>query len=144
MISPVSTTTNGFPGDLSGCLRIPTQEDAGATAAREYSRRCVRRRSDVARGGCRLIALFRRVVPAPGPAHDFTPHAHPRLKLLADGQNYKTAAVELDVSLYTISFQLRRIYERLPGHSKSQARGESAAQPDYRVTRPTRTTKLHT
>jgi hypothetical protein len=37
------------------------------------------------------------------------------------GQNYKTAAAELAVSVNTISFHMRRIYEKLQVHSKSEA-----------------------
>ena len=43
------------------------------------------------------------------------------LKLLVDGHNYKTAAKELRVSVNTISFHMRRIYDKLQVHSKSEA-----------------------
>jgi DNA-binding CsgD family transcriptional regulator len=43
------------------------------------------------------------------------------LKLLVDGHNYKTAAKELGVSVNTISFHMRRIYDKLQVHSKSEA-----------------------
>lgn len=35
--------------------------------------------------------------------------------------NYKTAAVELSVSVNTISFDMRRIYDKLHAHTKSEA-----------------------
>jgi DNA-binding CsgD family transcriptional regulator len=43
------------------------------------------------------------------------------LKLLVEGHNYKTAAVELGVSVNTISFHMRHIYEKLHVHTKSEA-----------------------
>ena len=42
-------------------------------------------------------------------------------QLLVDGHNYKTAAVELNVSVNTISFHMRRIYDKLHVHTKSEA-----------------------
>ena len=69
----------------------------------------------------RVMALFRQVRPAPAPGHDLTPHEQRLLQLLVDGHNYKTAAVELGVSVNTISFHLRRIYDKLHVHSKSEA-----------------------
>ena len=41
--------------------------------------------------------------------------------LRVDGHNYKTAAVELGVSVNTISFHMKHIYEKLHVHSKSEA-----------------------
>jgi DNA-binding CsgD family transcriptional regulator len=41
--------------------------------------------------------------------------------MFADGHNYKTAAAELGVSVDTIAFHLRHIYEKLNVHSKSEA-----------------------
>jgi DNA-binding CsgD family transcriptional regulator len=53
--------------------------------------------------------------------HDLTPHEVRVLKLLVEGHNYKTAAVELGVSVNTISFHMRHIYEKLHVHTKSEA-----------------------
>jgi len=69
----------------------------------------------------RVIALFRQSVPARPERHDLTPHEVRILKMLVDGHNYKTAAVELNVSVNTISFHVRRIYEKLHVHTKSEA-----------------------
>jgi DNA-binding NarL/FixJ family response regulator len=69
----------------------------------------------------RVIALFRQTRPAPLADHDLTPHEIRILKLLVDGHNYKTAAVELGVSVNTISFHMRRIYDKLHVHTKSEA-----------------------
>ena len=43
------------------------------------------------------------------------------MKLIVEGHNYKTAAVELDISFNTICFHMKRIYEKLQVHSKSEA-----------------------
>ena len=43
------------------------------------------------------------------------------MKLVVEGHNYKTAGVELGVSVNTISFHMRHIYEKLHVHSKSEA-----------------------
>lgn len=69
----------------------------------------------------RVLALFRQVRPAPPSDCYLTPHEQRLLKLLVDGHNYKTAAVELGVTVNTISFHMRRIYEKLHVHSKSEA-----------------------
>ena len=69
----------------------------------------------------RVVALFREFRP-PGQAdYELTPHEGRLLKLLADGHNYKRAAVELGVSINTISFHMKHIYEKLHVHSKSEA-----------------------
>jgi DNA-binding NarL/FixJ family response regulator len=69
----------------------------------------------------RVIALFRQTRPAPFEDYDLTPHEIRVLKMLVDGHNYKTAAVELSVSVNTISFHMRRIYDKLHVHTKSEA-----------------------
>lgn len=69
----------------------------------------------------RVIALFRQVRPAPRSDYDLTPHEQRLLRLLVDGNNYKTAAMALHVSVNTVSFHMRRIYEKLHVHSKSEA-----------------------
>lgn len=69
----------------------------------------------------RVVELFREVRPPEHAEHNLTPHETRVLKLLVEGHNYKTAAVELGVSVNTISFHMRRIYEKLQVHSKSEA-----------------------
>jgi DNA-binding NarL/FixJ family response regulator len=69
----------------------------------------------------RVIELFRDFR-SPGPqTHDLTPHELRLLKLLAEGHNYKTAAREFHVSVNTISFHMKHVYEKLHVHSKSEA-----------------------
>jgi len=69
----------------------------------------------------RVIRLFRDFRPPEPADHDLTPHEVRLLKLLAEGHNYKTAAAELKVSVNTISFHMKHIYEKLYVHSKSEA-----------------------
>jgi DNA-binding NarL/FixJ family response regulator len=73
---------------------------------------------DVAR---RVVTLFREFRPPADAGHQLTPHEIRILKLLVEGHNYKTAADQLDVSINTIRFHMRSIYEKLQVHSKSEA-----------------------
>lgn len=76
----------------------------------------------------RVVAFFRKIRPAERTGNELTPHETRILKLLVDGHNYKTAAAELDVSVNTISFHVRRIYEKLQVHSKSEAVAKALRQ----------------
>jgi DNA-binding NarL/FixJ family response regulator len=70
----------------------------------------------------RVLALFREFrQPASSTTGDLTPHELRLLRLFVEGHNYKTAAAELGVTVHTISFHLRRIYDKLQVHSKSAA-----------------------
>jgi DNA-binding NarL/FixJ family response regulator len=69
----------------------------------------------------RVIALFREIRPPERADYDLTPHEIRLLRLFVKGHNYKTAAKELGVTVHTISFHLRSIYEKLQVHSKSAA-----------------------
>jgi DNA-binding NarL/FixJ family response regulator len=69
----------------------------------------------------RVIELFRR---APHPAktdYELTPHETRILGLLVEGYSYKAAAAELKVTVNTIAFHIKHIYEKLQVHSKSEA-----------------------
>jgi DNA-binding NarL/FixJ family response regulator len=69
----------------------------------------------------RVISLFRDVRPPERADYNLTPHETRLLKLFVEGHNYKTAAAELGVTVHTISFHLRSIYDKLQVHSKSEA-----------------------
>ncbi|MBD0326248.1 MAG: response regulator transcription factor [Pyrinomonadaceae bacterium] len=69
----------------------------------------------------RVITLFRDFRPPERADYQLTPHEMRLLKLLVEGHNYKTAAFELKVSINTVSFHMRHIYEKLQVHSKSEA-----------------------
>jgi DNA-binding NarL/FixJ family response regulator len=70
----------------------------------------------------RVIQYFQSPRPVPSSfAHDLTPHEIRILGLLVDGYHYQAAADELGVTVNTIRFHLRRIYEKLQVHSKAEA-----------------------
>lgn len=69
----------------------------------------------------KVIRLFREVRPTESAGSDLTPHEFRILKLLASGENYKTSAAILNVSVNTISFHVRSIYAKLEVHSRSDA-----------------------
>lgn len=69
----------------------------------------------------RVITLFRDFHPADKSSYALTPHQLRLLKLMAQGHSYKTAAAALNVSVDTVWFHLRKIYEKLQVHSKSEA-----------------------
>jgi DNA-binding NarL/FixJ family response regulator len=69
----------------------------------------------------RVVELFRKSQ-APAPATgELSPQEMRLLKLLIDGHQNKTAAAELGISVHTVSFHLRSIYEKLHVHSRSEA-----------------------
>jgi len=69
----------------------------------------------------RVIQLFQKVRPPETAVCHLTPQENRILKLLGEGHHYKTAAAELNISIHTLSFHMRRIYEKLQVHSKSEA-----------------------
>ncbi len=93
------------PARLIECLKEAVQ--GGAPMSPEVARR--------------VVALFRDIRPPERADYQLTPHETRLLKLLVEGHNYKTAAVELGVSFHTIHFHVRNIYEKLQVHSKSEA-----------------------
>ncbi|MGH8524840.1 MAG: response regulator, partial [Gammaproteobacteria bacterium] len=69
----------------------------------------------------RVIALFREIRPPERADYQLTPHETRLLKLFVEGHNYKTAATELGVSVNTVNFHVRNVYEKLQVHSRSEA-----------------------
>ncbi|HKE21076.1 MAG TPA: response regulator transcription factor [Bryobacteraceae bacterium] len=69
----------------------------------------------------RVMELFRRFRPVEQASYRLTQQEIKLLKLLASGHHYKTAAAELDISVHTVAFHLRSIYDKLQVHSKSEA-----------------------
>ena len=69
----------------------------------------------------RVIALFREIRPPERADYHLTPHETRLLKLFVEGHNYKTAAAELRVSVNTVNFHVRSIYDKLQVHSRSEA-----------------------
>lgn len=69
----------------------------------------------------RVINLFRNIKPPKEADYELTPHEVRLLRMLVEGHSYKTAAAKLDVSVNTIKFHLRHIYDKLQVHTKSEA-----------------------
>jgi DNA-binding NarL/FixJ family response regulator len=69
----------------------------------------------------RVLNLFREIRPPEQVDYDLTPHELRLLKLLVEGHNYNTAAKEIKNSVNTVKFYIKRIYEKLQVHSKSEA-----------------------
>lgn len=69
----------------------------------------------------RVIELFRAFRPQPQDPCNLTQQELRLLKLLGEGHHYKTAAADMGITVHTVSFHLRRIYEKLQVHSKSEA-----------------------
>ena len=76
----------------------------------------------------KVLALFREIKPPESAQYHLTPHEIRLLRLLVEGHNYKTAANELSVSVNTIRFHTRSIYEKLQVHSKSEAVAKALRQ----------------
>ncbi len=70
----------------------------------------------------RVIELFRKSqTPEPTADSGLSPQERQLLKLLMDGHQNKTAAAELGISVHTVGFHLRSIYEKLHVHTRSEA-----------------------
>jgi len=69
----------------------------------------------------RVVRLFREFRPAVEANYHLTRQENELLKLLADGHHKKTAAHAMGISVNTVSFHLKHIYEKLQVHSKTEA-----------------------
>jgi DNA-binding NarL/FixJ family response regulator len=69
----------------------------------------------------RVVELFRKTPPREAGSAGLSPQETRLLKLLTEGHHTKTAAAELGVSVHTVTFHLRSIYEKLHVHSRSEA-----------------------
>jgi DNA-binding NarL/FixJ family response regulator len=69
----------------------------------------------------RVITVFKDYRPPEQVDYDLTPHEIRLLKLLVEGHTYKSAATRLNVTINTIAFHLKNIYDKLQVHSKSEA-----------------------
>lgn len=84
---------------------------------------------EIAQGGAvmspevamRVVELFRKSQAPELPATRLSPQEIRLLKLLMEGHLNKTAAAELGISVHTVGFHLRSIYEKLHVHSRSEA-----------------------
>lgn len=69
----------------------------------------------------RVIKLFQNFTPPQNATYSLTPQEKELLRMLVEGHSYKTAAHQLEISIHTVSFHLRNVYEKLQVHSKSEA-----------------------
>ena len=69
----------------------------------------------------RVVRLFRQFRPPPQSDHSLTPQETELLRLLIEGHHKKTAAREMNISIHTVSFHLKNVYEKLQVHSKTEA-----------------------
>jgi DNA-binding NarL/FixJ family response regulator len=69
----------------------------------------------------RVVELFREIRPPAQSQEQLTAHELRLLKLLVNGYSYKAAATNLGVSINTVCFHIKKIYEKLQVHSKSEA-----------------------
>jgi DNA-binding NarL/FixJ family response regulator len=101
----------------SGYLLKDTPPDRLITAIREALSGGVPLSADIAR---RIVQMFQRFAPERAEA-TLTPRETDVLRLFSDGHSYKTAAHALGMSLDTLRFHVRHIYEKLHVNSKSEA-----------------------
>lgn len=91
--------------------------------------RLVEALGDIARGGAvmspevavRVVDLFRKTQTREPDPVNLSPQETRLLRLLTQGHQNKTAAAELGITVHTVSFHLRSIYEKLHVHSRSEA-----------------------
>lgn len=76
----------------------------------------------------RVINLFQKIRPPKAADYALTPHEIRLLKLIVEGHSYKSASVVLGVTVHTISFHMRNIYDKLQVHSKSEAVAKALTQ----------------
>lgn len=84
---------------------------------------------DVIKGGApmspevarRVVRLFRQFRPPVRADYNLTPQENEVLRLLVDGHHKKTAAHQMGISVNTVSFHLKNIYDKLQVHSKTEA-----------------------
>jgi DNA-binding NarL/FixJ family response regulator len=69
----------------------------------------------------KAIVMFQKVAPPRNEDHRLSPREIDLLQRLAEGHSYKTAADAMSVSVDTVRFHIRNIYEKLHVHSKSEA-----------------------
>jgi len=69
----------------------------------------------------RVVSMFQKLATPKTQESELSPRELEVLKLLAEGDSYKACADRLNVSIDTIRFHVRHIYERLHVHSRSSA-----------------------
>ena len=73
---------------------------------------------DIAR---KVVVALQRSGPAEKPEQALTPHEVRIVRMLADGDSYQDVGDHLGITVNTVRNYIRRIYEKLHVHTKSQA-----------------------
>jgi DNA-binding NarL/FixJ family response regulator len=69
----------------------------------------------------RVVTVFRQFRPPDRESYHLTPQEMALLTLMVEGHHYKTAADAMGISINTVSFHLKQIYEKVQVHSKTEA-----------------------
>lgn len=69
----------------------------------------------------KVLNAFRKFVPQKQPDYQLSKREEEILQELIEGNSYKTTADHLNISVHTVRFHIRSIYEKLHVHSKSEA-----------------------
>jgi len=69
----------------------------------------------------KVLDMFKQHLPPPMSDYDLTPRELEVLQLLVHGEDYKSIADKLFLSVFTVRAHIRNIYDKLHVHSKSQA-----------------------
>ncbi len=102
----------------SGYLLKDTPPEKLLAAIAEVASGGVPMSPEVAR---KVFATFQKIAPPRQAEQRLSTRELEVLQLFADGHSYKTAAKALAVSIDTVRFHIRNIYEKLHVHSKSEA-----------------------
>jgi DNA-binding NarL/FixJ family response regulator len=102
----------------SGYLLKDTPREKLLAAIRELAEGGAPMTAAIAR---KVVTMFKNAPPVQPSSVGLSPRELEVLRLLADGHVYKTAADRLQVSIDTVRYHVRHIYEKLHVHSKSEA-----------------------
>jgi len=69
----------------------------------------------------KVLEMFKEYAPPPSADYHLTAREREVLELLVQGEDYKSIAERLFLSVFTVRAHLRNIYDKLHVHSKSQA-----------------------
>jgi DNA-binding NarL/FixJ family response regulator len=85
-----------------------------------------------------VVLTFRKLAPAKQLEVELSARQVEILQMLAEGHSYKTCAESLGLSLDTVRFHVRRIYESLHVHSRSEAVWKALGGGDLKARQGTR------